>query len=102
MDRIFKIKKESPIHKVVIGSLEDYFDQENIQHSKYARIKIRKYICVNELLMKKLVELFNLFKLNESEEEIILKILRQKKISTSMKIKTLKIVIRILRKKVFE
>lgn len=36
MDRIFKIKKESPIHKVVIGSLEDYFDQENIQHSKYA------------------------------------------------------------------
>ena len=66
MDRIFKIKKESPIHKVVIGSLEDYFDQENIQHSKYARIKIRKYICVNELLMKKLVELFNLFKLSQT------------------------------------
>ena len=77
-------------------------------------------ICVDELLMKKLVELFNLLNPNESEEKILehlnylenvenrkvqarltLKRLRQKKISTSMKIKTLKIVITILRKKSF-
>ena len=70
--------------------------------------------------MKKLVELFNLLNPNESEEKILehlnylenvenrkvqarltLKRLRQKKISTSMKIKTLKIVIKILRKKSF-
>ena len=70
--------------------------------------------------MKKLVELFNLLNQNESEEKILehlnylenvenrkvqarltLKRLRQKKISTSMKIKTLKIVIKILRKKSF-
>ena len=68
------LKKESPIHKVLIGSLEDYFDEENIQHSKYAqRLKALKFenICVDELLMKRLVKLFNLLNLNESEEEII-------------------------------
>ena len=68
------LKKESPIHKVLIGSLEDYFDEENFQHSKYAqRLKSLKFenMYVDELLMKKLVELFNLLNPNESEEKIL-------------------------------